>query len=194
MKKTDAIVAVMPEVVLDNARSELIKVGLSIGKVIEKAHVSRARIIQGLLDYAKANGIGRKPFIDGTYNEVLVPAREGGAFPELGESALRNYKTSLGIAFDYGVPFQAGLFNKPEYRRAKAKPEVEGESLEVGEGLAADKRAGKKPSVPKVATRWEVSEHATVTVALLRALGDMEVADIIQEVLEDNNYWAIPKQ
>lgn len=189
--KTETIIAVMPETLLDTARADLVKVGQSIGKAIEKAHVTRARIIQNLLDYAKANAIGRKPFVEDTFNKVLVPAREGGAFPELGESALRNYKTSLGIAFDYGVPFQAGLFNKPEYRKAKAKPETE--SLEVGEGLAADKKASKKPTAPRTITRAEVADKATAIVHALMLIGEQEAADDIADILKEHNLWTVPK-
>jgi len=189
--KTNDIIKTLPESMLESSRAKLVKIGEQIGKTIEKAHVSRAAVIQPLLDHARTAGIGRKPFIEDVWSKVFLPARDGGAFPELGESALRNYKTSLGIAFDYGVPFRAGLFNDPKYR--KQKPKAETESLEVGEGLAADTKAGKKPKPVQTLTRASVVGQAAALVHALTQVGETDAAEEIRGVLQDYNLWAIPK-
>ena len=95
---------------------------------------------------------------------------------------------------DYRVSLYTRAELKVDY---DAPPEPAGEGEEtlpvVGKGLKKGKAEGKKPSAPKAATRWEASEHATVTVALLRAVGEHAVAAEIQEILEDHNLWSVPK-
>ena len=203
MKKTDIIINVIPSEMLQKAADKIAHAERSLIanaiKITEKASTVRRDEIRVLIKYALDNNVPRKIARDDIVEKVLMPAisSNGADIPgALTKKTVQQYGTSIMRAIELGVEYRHNLANDPQYARKK-KPKVETpadeESLEVGEGLAQGKREAKKPGAPKVATRWEVSHHASVTVGMLRAVGEMECADAVQEILEDYNLWALPK-
>lgn len=178
--------------------------GVRVG--MAKAEIIRQRVAAGKKEVKGTKYTAEERACMAAY---VIPPKSGVLIPKTAS----NYRTSAHRAFagyptfdKAGKPirdkqgkivkcfdYRDGLFTDKRLTIDYNAPKAEPESLEVGEGLAADTKAGKKPKTVQTLTRASVVDQAAALVHALTQVGETDAAEEIRGVLQDYNLWAIPK-
>lgn len=259
---TIEIIKTIPTEKLAAARGEFMNAGKAAADVIVKADTARTATINGLIKYAREQGIAPKVATAAIMLEVVLPCTRTKAedqkvkdyqtagldapmdlLAKLAYPTGHAYKGSMEVAFAKNVDFAPSLYraNKKEAQDAReaahaqkilaaetaakdaaikaktlaakasrsksveAKLAAETAKLEaikaqetvraVIDNAPATQKTGGRKAAPKAGpvkalTRHEVSAHATALVAMLRSIGEEDVAQEIADILADNNLLA----